>query len=361
MYDFLTSIYVYWFWVVYPPTIYTNGIAILFKTTTFTASGDIMTEKQRTDKRYRPIRRNCTNIDDPEFSRRPEDGHGFIYRYHFIKSGKDYIGQTINSVRKRLHGHTCKELKVDEYIRSGAEFTVEILSETKIEFLDDAERYCISKFNTYYPDGLNMTHGGLSFRDFNMTEERRKLASESAKRRWEDLEYRRNMSTKLRKAFSRPEFNIFKDMHREHVKVLQERRKINIVCLETGETYTSIKEASERTGCSRIIIGKVIKGEGLTANGLHFISYSPYVMEDMEGVLSYLKKWEAIVRHMQAYNPSNKERSTSVKCVETGKTYRSISEASKDMSYVKGLSVSKISEILKGKRRTYNGYSFVIQ
>lgn len=92
-----------------------------------------MTAEKRTIKKQRSIRRNCTNLDDPEFSRPPKEGHGFIYRYHFIKSGKDYIGQTVNTVKKRLQSHTSRDLLVDRMILSGAKFTVDILSEVSVD------------------------------------------------------------------------------------------------------------------------------------------------------------------------------------------------------------------------------------
>ena len=89
---------------------------------------------------------------------------GLIYKLT-CPQGKSYVGQTIQSLRKRINGHVngknyCRVLKeaIDEYgIYS---FKKEIIWEGDNSLLAGKEKYYINHFNTMYPCGYNLSTGG---------------------------------------------------------------------------------------------------------------------------------------------------------------------------------------------------------
>lgn len=100
------------------------------------------------------------------FYRKPKDGHGFIYKYT-APNGKNYIGQTINSLKNRakniISGTGYKKCTlfwkaIQKY--GWNNFQVEILEEICIEELNDREIYYINFFNSIAPNGYNQTFGG---------------------------------------------------------------------------------------------------------------------------------------------------------------------------------------------------------
>jgi len=295
--------------------------------------------EERTKKRYNPIRRNCVNIDDPEFSRRPKDGHGFIYRYHFIKSRKDYIGQTIQTMKKRLSGHRSHTSKVDMLIRSGAVFTMEILSEVDIRYIDDAERYCISKFGTLYPNGYNVIEGGQDKRTYLPI-------------------VRESISRSLKEYYSEHRTEMLRQTERMRVN----NKRVKVVCLETGKIYDTIESAGRDVNARSSNIRRVMMNCGVV-KGYHFIAYSKSVMDDIDTVLLCIIDYEKEMRSFYARKNANskprseyKPRSNSylLKCIETGKIYSNIKQASVDL----GICSTLISRVILGERKTTHGYHF---
>ena len=100
---------------------------------------------------------------------------GYIYKITNLVNGKSYIGQTIRTIEERWKQHVkdSNSNKDDFYLhrairKYGKENFVieEIFSTVKEsifelkEELNDHEKYYIKLFNTYNPDGYNMTLGG---------------------------------------------------------------------------------------------------------------------------------------------------------------------------------------------------------
>lgn len=102
------------------------------------------------------------------FYKKPQLGYGYIYKYT-SPNGKNYIGQTINSLKERakslIDGRGYKKCSVfwkaiQKY--GWKNFKVEILEEVKVEELNNKEKYYISLFNSLVPNGYNLTTGGES-------------------------------------------------------------------------------------------------------------------------------------------------------------------------------------------------------
>ena len=123
------------------------------------------------------MRWNCTpGFGDAMMNTLPAEGHGFIYRYTF-RNGKSYIGQTVKTLRERTRNHRRKNQNVDLVIRSGAEFSIDILAEVPIDILDAVERYCIAYFDTMVPNGYNYLIGGQTY-GRNLSDESKKRIGE---------------------------------------------------------------------------------------------------------------------------------------------------------------------------------------
>lgn len=88
---------------------------------------------------------------------------GIIYKIMNNLNDKIYIGQTIQSLEKRMTQHKIDNLYVDKAIRKHGweNFTVEILAECESkEKLDAKEIFYIAEFNCKAPNGYNLTDGG---------------------------------------------------------------------------------------------------------------------------------------------------------------------------------------------------------
>lgn len=101
---------------------------------------------------------------------------GYIYVITNLVNGKQYVGQTIRTIKQRYSDHIrkCKYNKDNQYLytamnKYGIEnFGIEeidfISCKTKQKLLDELnqkEIYYISKLNTRKPNGYNMTDGGV--------------------------------------------------------------------------------------------------------------------------------------------------------------------------------------------------------
>lgn len=87
-----------------------------------------------------------------------------IYKITNKASGRTYVGQTRQSLSKRIAGHIhSHSLLIDQAIfDEGADaFDFELIEEcNSIEQLNERERYWISELGTLYPDGYNRKPGG---------------------------------------------------------------------------------------------------------------------------------------------------------------------------------------------------------
>ena len=292
--------------------------------------------KRKTDRKIKRITGRSMNFNrlDPELNRLPKEGHGFIYRYTF-RNGRCYIGQTIRTIKERTINHTDKTMLVDKVMRSGAKFTADILAEVPYDFLDDAEMYCIHRFNTIVPNGYNMDfydHKGLRL----VPDDVKKKVSEGVRRALEDPVKGKRM--------------------RESIKQAQEVCKKEIICLETGKIYGSITDAADDIGCHMSNVSSAIRYTSNTAKGYHFMYFTGYIKHNRREVLNVLKTWElekkkiGIKRRKEGQKRTANEGSwkgTRLWCRENGLVFESIQDASRRLN----IDEWKIQKIINDKRK----------
>lgn len=101
---------------------------------------------------------------------------GKIYIITNDINNKVYIGQTIQSLKKRFSGHCCyskSDRSSSMYIKRAIhkygkdKFHISLLEECSIDSLNEREIYWISKYDSYY-NGYNLTLGGQSSNNFSL-------------------------------------------------------------------------------------------------------------------------------------------------------------------------------------------------
>ena len=101
---------------------------------------------------------------------------GKIYKIVNDINSKVYVGQTIQSLKKRFNGHCCyskSDRSVNMYIKRaihkyGKEhFTIELIEVCSINDLNTREQYWIAYYDSYN-HGYNLTKGGQESNYFNL-------------------------------------------------------------------------------------------------------------------------------------------------------------------------------------------------
>lgn len=298
-------------------------------------------QKPRTEKRVVKRRINC-DLSDPELNRKPKEGCGFIYMYTF-RNGKRYIGQTRYTVKKRLLSHVSKTMIVDKVIRSGASFKVDILSEPKLEFLNDAEDYCINRFNALIPNGYNQLVGNHNAPMLDPDVAKRvgasfKMYIES------HPDYRIKLSRRMKETHKR---------YPDGTSPCFMKRKI--ICLETKKVYDSITKAAEDMKCTNAQISCALrfKKNAHTAGGCHWFPYDVQYLEDSDMILQIIKDYEAQCKD-QRFERRTRTYGVKILCKETGIIYDTIKSVCECMD----ISKSYLIRYLNGTAKAVKGYHF---
>ena len=86
---------------------------------------------------------------------------GLIYCITF-PSGKKYIGQTRQTIKKRLtqHINSKDDTLISKAFKKYISYQYDILCECANDILDENEKYFIEKYNTISPVGYNLRSGG---------------------------------------------------------------------------------------------------------------------------------------------------------------------------------------------------------
>ena len=224
-----------------------------------------------------------------------------IYKIVNTLNDKVYIGQTINidfrfyehKRKLRLKQHYNSYLQ-NAYNKYGECFSYEIIEECSLEELDEREIYWINYYKSNNREyGYNIMSGGQSNR-CNAQESRDKISKpvlcietdivypsiEEAQRQTGfgniSLACRRKI-----KHVHHTHWCFVEDATEEHIKeILSEKKKVTkrmkpILCVETGEIFMSLTEASESKGCNLYSLSRCLNhpNEYKTCKGYHWEFY----------------------------------------------------------------------------------------
>lgn len=202
-----------------------------------------------------------------------------IYLFTNKKTGKQYVGQTSQGLRKRTLQHRrAKRTYFDRAFTKETEkdFTLEVIDKAKTDKeLNEKEIHWINKLNTKFPNGYNLCDGGETTRGYThkecskkqMSESKKKLELSGGKNPFYGQKHTEETREKMKKAWT-------EDRKKEHLKRMKETKfNVNtkkVICLETGKVYESVKEAAEELKLAATNISRACKSETRKCRGLTF-------------------------------------------------------------------------------------------
>lgn len=265
--------------------------------------------------------------------------YGIIYYAQNLINDKIYIGQTINSLTKRKIGHynEAKRNKSNYYFHSALrkyknwEWNVLQFAYYKEE-LNALEKYWIWVLNSMVPNGYNLKEGGANGKHNKESIKKMSRAMKGRKcphtKEWDKKISNANKGRKLTK---------------EHCKILSETHKGIKLSEETkkkmSEVHKGINKGKKlsKEHCKKLSEAKI--GTHRTEETKRKISIA------LKGKMTWMKG-----RH---HTKEAKRRiGKIVKCIENGKIYHTIKEASIGLNVHSG----NISEVLNNRRKTAGGY-----
>lgn len=215
-----------------------------------------------TDKRYSVY---ChTSPDGKRYigitSKVPEErwlnGRGYVANRHFWGAIRKYGWENIH------HDVLCTNL-------------------TEHEAKNEEKRLIALYDTTDQSKGYNFTHGGDGAN--TMTEEQKRRLSEIAKKAYQNgrvptmlgKHFSEESRRKMSEAASR---RVLSEEHKRHIgesiKGLMAGGKNPlaraVICIETGEIFTSVKEAADSIGTTRVNVSRCVNGKNKTAGGFHW-------------------------------------------------------------------------------------------
>ena len=204
-----------------------------------------------------------------------------VYMHTNLINGKIYIGQTCQALDRRWRmgkGYISSPHFYAAIEKYGWEnFSHLILKDSlTAEEADYWEQFYIKIFKTQNPDkGYNILSGGnQKLKDYWSYEEHRQKQSQKRK------QYLKTNPDELQKIFERTHT---KEIHSKHsnfmknqynnssLKIINEERKVAILCVETGEHFSSITEACKKYNLSPGNLSSVLSGKRKTTGGFHWI------------------------------------------------------------------------------------------
>ncbi|MBR1419537.1 MAG: GIY-YIG nuclease family protein [Selenomonadaceae bacterium] len=235
-------------------------------------------------------------------------------------NGKIYIGQTTRSLSERISEHISnKKTLIGRAIQKygWTNFSVKVIEVCDtIEQLNEREKFWIAKYDSIVPNGYNLTEGGNNGTHsadvcarLSAANTGKKLSAETCKKISEakkgthlSKETRAKMSA-MRKGKSKS------NETRARMKLAQTKNRKVVYCIETRQTFESIKAAAESYGIRSGEISSVCNGKRNTAGGLHW---------------AFLKDWLTADDKTQtelSAKPSHRRKR--VRCMETGEVFLS--------------------------------------
>ena len=137
-------------------------------------------------------------------------------------------------------------------------------------------------------------------------------------------------------------FVSIEDYISECLRIKYSKKNTKVICLETGIIYKSITNASKLTNICRGDISRCCLHQIKTANGYHWQYY--------KDELNLEENRKRLIDKI-GYGRGKK-----IICVETGKIYNSIKDASLDIN----IDNSSIGKVVKGVQETAGGYHWKI-
>ena len=210
-----------------------------------------------------------------------------VYK-HTTPSEKVYIGITSKSPEERwLNGrgyqnnrHFTQAIQKYGWDNIQHEILATGLSKHQAE---NMEIELIARYDTTNPNkGYNNTHGGECIGKH--TDVSKKLMSDIRKRQYRSGELTHPMKGKH---FSEESKQKMRNAHANKVLSEEHKRKISasakgqrlgsdnhisrkVRCVETGETFDSITQASESIGVTRVAVSRCVRGQSHTAGGFRW-------------------------------------------------------------------------------------------
>lgn len=221
-----------------------------------------------------------------------------IYQITNKINGNSYVGQSVNIERRFMEHRTphgsMNSIKLAIRKYGVANFTFSVIEQCEVEELNDKERYWIAKLKPKY----NRTSGGEGCKDHAITPEAREVLSEKNKQYWQSLPQEKKAEIckrlvgpgkghavseetkeKLRAA------NIGKKMPddvkaKRAATILAKKQNgwvkdgsgtfKKVICLDSGETFESVKAAAKNFGIGASSVTAVLKGRQKSTHGKHF-------------------------------------------------------------------------------------------
>jgi group I intron endonuclease len=208
-------------------------------------------------------------------------------------NGKMYVGQTTMGFKRRLACH----LSLKKYILGNAiekyginNFTFYVYSGIPVDLLDYFEIEMIKRLNTVSPNGYNINLGGQSNRIFS--QETRDRISQARTGTHHSYGYKISLANKGRVKSAEEKKNISNGLKgklksKEHIARMVASRIKNkknagdknpsakkVICIETGDIFTTMKEASEVYGLSISGVCQCCTGAIKACHGWHWEYYT---------------------------------------------------------------------------------------
>lgn len=294
---------------------------------------------------------------------------GYIYKA--VVADKVYIGKTTGSLHARVKTHLNHafvqklDMKISQALRTLTEeeaynaFSIveEVEADDPEELenkLCERENYYMDKFNSFYPNGYNVSRSFPQIRRNGTqsqpprekvmrpvicveTGEHYKSIADASRATGVELSAihhclkgRNNTAGKLHWMYADGEVNICERPEGPRNKASQSKP---VMCKETGVIYPSLGEAGRQTGICWTSIGKCAHGEVISAGGY---------------------KWGFVIDGEPVFIEREDRNKTKIKCLETGEIFESATACAKSLGEKNaGTLLSTIDYGCKHKGKTY--------
>lgn len=203
-----------------------------------------------------------------DISNSEKNNFSCVYMWTNLVNGKKYVGQT-QCFGQRMARYRCgyRKTNIEKAIHEyGTEnFDIVVLErDVPLDMLNEREQYWIDYYQSYDEKyGYNVQRYARSNRGYKHTQEWRDKFSATLKDKWAtDEEYRKFWSDKMS-----GENNYF---YGKKLCGDKNGHATKVRCVELDKVYTTVKEASEKTGTSRQNISHALNGRQETAGGYHW-------------------------------------------------------------------------------------------